>query len=298
MAACFQRNKGPLPVHWSKSALTNPNNPYFYPVMEPKTISSPQNPLVRKILLLKEKSKERRKTGLFVVEGLRELELAHKGGYEFEAILYNPEILGEPKLTAFSGIFQGDWIQVSPQVYEKLAHRGTTEGVIALARAKDHGLDSLRFSKKEPLILVAEAPEKPGNIGALLRTADAAALDAVLIANPRSDLYGPNIIRSSVGCVFTTQIGMGSTQEIIAFLQDRDIGIFCASLGASKKYVDCDLTGATAIVVGTESTGLSPQWIENSDQNLIIPMHGQIDSMNVSVSAAILIFEAKRQRGY
>src|SRR5690606_30185966 len=228
----------------------------------------------------------------------RELELAHKGGYEFEAILYNPEILGEPKLTAFSGIFQGDWIQVSPQVYEKLAHRGTTEGVIALARAKDHGLDSLRFSKKEPLILVAEAPEKPGNIGALLRTADAAALDAVLIANPRSDLYGPNIIRSSVGCVFTTQIGMGSTQEIIAFLQDRDIGIFCASLEASKKYVDCDLTGATAIVVGTESTGLSPPWIDNSAQSLIIPMHGQIDCMNVSVSAAILICEAIRQRGY
>src|SRR5690606_13957508 len=113
-------------------------------------------------------------------------------------------------------------------------------------------------SHKKPLILVAEAPEKPGNIGALLRTADAAGLDAVLIADPRTDLYNPNIIRSSVGCVFTTQIGMGSSQEIIAFLKGHGIGIHCASLQASKNYVDCDLTGATALVVGTESTGLSP----------------------------------------
>ena len=266
--------------------------------MESKTISSVQNPLVRKILLLKEKSRERRKTGLFVVEGLRELEMAHKGGYEFETLLYDPELLGPSELSAFTGHSKGDWVQVTPQVYEKLAHRGTTEGIIALARAKGHGLDSLRFSNKDPLILVAEAPEKPGNIGALLRTADAAALDAVLIANPRSDLYGPNIIRSSVGCVFTTQIGMGSTEEIIPFLKGKGIRMLCASLQASKNYVDCDLTGATALIVGTESMGLSPQWTEKSDQNLIIPMQGQIDSMNVSVSAAILIFEAKRQRGY
>src|SRR5690606_27512027 len=115
-------------------------------------------------------------------------------------------------------------------VYEKMAHRGTTEGVIALVRAKEHRLDGLEFSHKKPLILVAEAPEKPGNIGALLRTADAAGLDAVLIADPRTDLYNPNIIRSSVGCVFTTQVGMGSSQEIIAFLKGHGIGIHCASL--------------------------------------------------------------------
>ena len=147
-------------------------------------------------------------------------------------------------------------------------------------------------------MLVTEAPEKPGNIGALLRTADAANLDAVIIANPKGDLYNPNIIRSSVGCIFTNNIAIGSTHEIIAYLKAQKIAICCASLSAAKNYTDVDYTKPTAIVVGTESTGLTSEWLENSDENIIIPMQGEIDSMNVSVSAAILIFEAKRQRGF
>src|SRR5690606_30931624 len=248
--------------------------------MEPKKISSAQNPLVRKILLLKEKSRERRRTGLFVVEGLRELELVHKGGYVIETLLHNPDILPPGQLPPFARKSPMEIVQVNAPIYEKLAHRGSTEGIIALARAKGHALTDIRFTKKNPLVLVAEAPEKPGNIGALLRTADAAALDAVLIADPKSDLYNPNIIRSSVGAVFTTQIGMGTSGEIIRFLKERDIKIYCASLEASKSYADCDLGGATALVMGTEATGLTPQWLENSDQNLIIPMQGEIDSMN------------------
>ena len=149
---------------------------------------------------------------------------------------------------------------------------------------------------KNPLILVAEAPEKPGNIGALLRTADAAGLDAVIIANPKSDLYNPNIIRSSVGCVFTVQTATGTTSEIINFLQERKINIYAAALSASIPYTKAKYTGATALVVGTESTGLSEAWLSRADARIIIPMEGSIDSMNVSVSAAILIFEAKRQR--
>ena len=147
-------------------------------------------------------------------------------------------------------------------------------------------------------LLVAEAPEKPGNIGALLRTADAANLDAVLIANPKTDLYNPNIIRSSIGCVFTTKIGMGSTAEIISFLRSKKIALYCAALTATKVYTTVNFSTPSAIVVGTEATGLSEDWLTNSDQNIIIPMQGEIDSMNVSVSAAILIFEAKRQRGW
>ena len=146
--------------------------------------------------------------------------------------------------------------------------------------------------------MVAEAPEKPGNIGALLRTADAANVDAVIIANPRTDLYNPNIIRSSVGCVFTNQIATGTTDEIIAYLKRNNINIFCAALQASVNYHSQDFTNATAIVVGTEATGLTSNWLENSTQNIIIPMQGAIDSMNVSVSAAIIIFEAKRQRQF
>ena len=266
--------------------------------MEAKIISSIQNSLVKKILHLKEKSRERKKTGLFIVEGQRELELALKGGYSFETLLYCPEIMEHPEATLISKSSATEIIQISRPVYEKLAYRETTEGILAIAKEKKHNLEEIKFKNEKPLILVAEAPEKPGNVGALLRTADAAAVDAVLIANPKSDLYNPNIIRSSVGCVFTNQIGVGSSEEIIGFLKKHNIKINCAALTASKNYVDCDFTEAIAIVVGTEATGLTEEWLQNSDQNIIIPMQGEIDSMNVSVSAAILIFEAKRQRGF
>ena len=159
-------------------------------------------------------------------------------------------------------------------------------------------INNLSFKTTNPLILVAEAPEKPGNIGALLRTADAANVDAVIIANPKTDLYNPNIIRSSVGCVFTNQIATGTTQEVIEFLNNHNINIYCAALNASADYHTQDFTKPTAIVVGTEATGLSSEWLKNSTQNIIIPMQGEIDSMNVSVAAGILIFEAKRQRGF
>ena len=266
--------------------------------MEAKIISSVQNALVKKILLLKEKSRERRKTGLFVVEGQREMALAQKGGYNFETLLYCPDILPQLDSNLILKNPSAEIVQISKQIYEKVAYRETTEGVLAIAKAKKHSLEEIQFATENPLVLVAEAPEKPGNIGALLRTADAANVDAVLIANPKSDLYNPNIIRSSVGCVFTNQIGMGGSAEIIQFLKQHHIKINCAALTASKSYVECDFTEATAIVVGTEATGLTEDWLQNSDQNIIIPMQGEIDSMNVSVSAAILIFEAKRQRGF
>jgi TrmH family RNA methyltransferase len=131
-----------------------------------------------------------------------------------------------------------------------------------------------------------------------LRTADAANLDAVIIANPKSDLYNPNIIRSSVGCLFTRQIAVASTSEIIAYLKMNKINFYCATLQDSTSYEAIDYTTATALVVGTEATGLSQEWRDNSTKNIIIPMEGEIDSMNVSVAAAILIFEAKRQRRF
>ncbi len=254
-------------------------------------ITSVQNPLIKQIRLLKEKSRERKKTGRFVIEGLKELVLAMKGGYTIETLLICPDIFPGIK-TELSHLPR---IALSKPIYEKLAYRGSTEGVLAIANAKKHDLPSIQLSDN-PLILVAEAPEKPGNIGALLRTADAANLDAVLIANPRSDLYNPNIIRSSVGCAFTTTIGMGSSEEVIRFLKQNRITIFCATLSASQNYTNSNFQTPAAIVVGTESTGLSPLWLEHSDQNIRIPMRGEIDSMNVSVSAAILIFEAIRQR--
>lgn len=262
---------------------------------EPKIITSAQNPLIKEVASLTHKSRARKKTGRFVIEGQRELQLALKGGYAIETLLVCPEIASE-ELAIEQSNYQ--IIQLSKSVYEKLAYRGSTQGVLAIARTKEHTLAHLRFKNNNPLILVAESPEKPGNLGALLRTADAANIDAVLVADLQSDLYNPNVIRSSVGCIFTTQVGVGTSEEIIQFLKEKNIKIYCAALSASKNYVQADFTGGSAIVVGTESTGLTPKWLQNSDQNLIIPMQGEIDSMNVSVSAAILIFEAKRQRGF
>ncbi|WP_445955284.1 TrmH family RNA methyltransferase [Yeosuana sp.] len=262
-----------------------------------KQISSIQNSYIKQLVQLKDKSRERKKTGLFLIEGEREISLAIKGGYELESILFYPELFSLEQLNELTNQ-QINIIEISKEVYQKLAYRDTTEGVIAVAKSKLHLINSLKFQNKNPLILVSEAPEKPGNIGAILRTADAAKVDAVIIANPKSDLYNPNIIRSSVGCVFTNQIATGTTTEIIAFLKAQHINIYCAALQASVNYNTQDFTKPTAIVVGTEATGLSNEWLENSTQNIIIPMQGEIDSMNVSVAAGILIFEAKRQRNF
>lgn len=260
-----------------------------------KQISSLQNPYVKELILYKEKSRARKKAGIFLIEGLREISLAIKGGYVIHTFLFNAEIISEEKVRSQFDE-SADYIEVTNDVYQRLAYRESTQGVIAIAKARDFSINSLHLGTNNPLILVAEAPEKPGNIGAILRTADAANVDAVIIANPKTDLFNPNIIRSSVGCLFTNQIATGSTDEIIVFLKANNINIFCAALQASVNYTTQDYTKPTAIVVGTESTGLSDAWIQNATQNIIIPMQGEIDSMNVSVAAGILIFEAKRQR--
>ena len=260
-----------------------------------KQISSIQNPFIKSLILLQEKSKARKQSGQFIIEGKREIELALKGGYQLDTILFLPEIMDEKSISKFSS--KTELIEISKEVYQKLAYRDTTEGIIGVARTKTLSLSDLKLSKT-PLILVAEAPEKPGNIGAMLRTADAANIDTVLIANPKSDMYNPNIIRSSVGCLFTNQIATGTSQEIIDFLKENNINIYAATLQNSTSYHTQDYTTPTALVVGTEDTGLSDEWREAATQNIIIPMQGEIDSMNVSVAAAILLFEAKRQRGF
>ncbi|NAS32825.1 RNA methyltransferase [Flavobacteriaceae bacterium R38] len=236
----------------------------------------------------------------FVLEGLREIKLALKSDYQIEIILFDEHLLTDKALNQLNEITTTPFqiIKITREIYQKIAYRETTEGIMAIGVAKKHALNTIKLKRKNPLILVAEAPEKPGNIGALLRTADAANLDAVIIANPKTDLYNPNIIRSSVGCIFTNQIVTGTSTEIIQFLKDQEIQIYCMALTASVNYHTIDFHEATAIVVGTEASGLNKEWLENSTQNIIIPMQGEIDSMNVSVSAAIAIFEAKRQRNF
>lgn len=266
-----------------------------------KEITSLQNSLIKELVQLKEKSRTRKKTGKFLLEGQREIELATKGNYAIEKVLFclditSIEVLNTIKSTLAITV---EYLEVSKEVYQKIAYRETTEGILAVVSNKSHELSTITFKREKPLILIAEAPEKPGNIGALLRTADAANVDAVFIANPKTDLYNPNIIRSSVGCLFTTQIATGSTENILNYLRENNINSYAAALKEdSEPYQNQNFTEATAIVVGTEATGLSEDWLHNATKKIIIPMNGKIDSMNVSVAASILIFEASRQRNF
>jgi RNA methyltransferase, TrmH family len=260
-----------------------------------KQITSIQNPLIKSLLQLHQKAKARKQSGTFLIEGKREIELALKGNYEIQTLLYVPELIEESlNLNHFP---TDNLLEITKEVYQKLAYRDSTEGIIAVAKTKSLQLSDLQLSQN-PLILVVEAIEKPGNLGAMLRTADAAKIDAVIIANPKTDLYNPNIVRSSVGCLFTNQIASATSAQVVAFLKSKNINIFSATLQNSTSYHTQNYKTPTALVVGTEATGLSQIWRNNALQNIIIPMQGQIDSMNVSVAAAILLFEAKRQRGF
>ena len=170
--------------------------------------------------------------------------------------------------------------------------------MIAVAKCKNHELSILSplTTHHSPLIVVLERVEKPGNLGAILRTAEAAAVDAVIVCDPLTDLYNPNLIRASIGGVFSVPVAVCTSDECIAFLKERQIKILTAQLQDSYEYYDYDMRSATAIVMGTEATGLTQQWREAADAHIRIPMLGRLDSLNVSVSAAILMYEAVRQR--
>lgn len=262
-----------------------------------KKITSVQNAYIKDLLKLQDKSRERRKKGLFLVEGKREISLVLKGDYKIDTILFVAGFFSEDTFEA-QKIAAVNYIEITKEVYKKLAYRDSTEGIIAVVKSNDFSLKNIKFASKKPLILVMEGIEKPGNIGAMLRTADAAKVDAVFIADAKSDMYNPNIIRSSVGCVFTNQIAVGTSEEIIKYLQENNISIYSATLQNSNEYHKESYTKASAIVVGTEATGLTEIWRDNATQNINIPMQGEIDSMNVSVACAIVIFEAKRQRRF
>ena len=257
-------------------------------------ITSVQNPKVKHLALLQQKSSERRKTGLFVVEGQREIAHCLEAGYELDSLFWCPELAGSPEPSSLF-LAPPDSYLVTPQVYEKIAYRGSTEGALAVVRSRHLTLDGLKL-REHPLVVVLERVEKPGNLGAVLRSADAAQADAVIVCDPLTDLYNPNLIRSSIGAVFTVPCVACSSEECISFLKSRGIRILTAQLQDSHLYYDTDMQQATAIVMGTESTGLTDTWRRAADAHIRIPMLGRLDSLNVSVSAAILLFEAVRQR--
>ena len=286
-------------------------------------ITSLQNPKVKEVVLLQEKAREREKTGLFPVEGLREVSACISSGFEIDSLFLCDDILNGVSFPA--GIAEEKIFHVSPKVYSKISYRESTEGILALAKARHTTLEDLHnlispetsgskttYSKpsvpkssdsktsdsktRQPLIIVAEAVEKPGNLGAILRTADAVGATAVIFANPKTDLYNPNLIRASLGGVFTRTIVCCKSEDAIAFLKSHGIKIYTAQLQDSVPYYGTDMREACAIALGSEADGISDIWRKASDRKIMIPMLGRLDSLNVSVSAAILCYEALRQR--
>lgn len=258
-------------------------------------ITSAQNPKIKRLLQLQQKSSERRKAGLFVVEGIREVERCVEKGYEIDTIFY----LNKPMAENVSEIIEKNkgikLFEVSPTIYEKIAYRGSTEGVIAEVKTKDKTLNDLNLSEN-PLVVVLESVEKPGNLGAILRSADAAGADALIVCDPLTDLYNPNLIRNSTGAIFSVPCVACTSEECIKFLKENNIQILTAQLQDSELYYNTDMKRGTAIVMGTEATGLTDIWRKAADAHIRIPMLGITDSLNVSVSAAILLYEAVRQR--
>ncbi len=258
-------------------------------------ITSTQNPKVKSLLAL-EKPRERKRQQLFVIEGIKEIEMALAADYKIGNLFFCEDIISVnqlPKKLTDDKLL----IPVSKEVFDKIAVRENSGGAIAVAEMKPNQLDQIKL-KANPLVLIIESVEKPGNLGALLRTADAAGVDAVICCDTQTDFYNPNVIRSSIGCIFTNQIASASSEQTIEWLKRNNIKIFCTYLQAAKPYHQVDFTQPSAIVMGTEATGISEVWVKNSDANIIIPMQGVIDSMNVSTAAAVVIFEARRQRGF
>ena len=263
--------------------------------MNTDVITSTQNVRIKRLLVLQQKSSERRRTGLFVVEGRRELGHCIEAGLQVEEVFFCPQLCTAPLSWPPSPAAHPIPIEVSPAVYERVAYRGSTEGVIAVVRQRSLTLADIALGDS-PLIVVLESVEKPGNLGAVLRSADAAGATAVIVCDPLTDLCNPNLIRASLGAFFSVPVVACPSEECIAFLKAGGIAVLTAQLQDSSLYYATDMRRPVAIVMGTEAEGLTPQWRQAADEHIRIPMLGKLDSLNVSVSAAILLFEAVRQR--
>lgn len=254
-------------------------------------IESLQNPKIKNLLKLQDKSRERKNQELFIVEGTQENELAINGGYEAVEIYICEEIydasikLGNPRR-----------FEITRAIFEKLAYRKSTGGIIGVYKTKASKLEDLNLPEN-PLVVVLEAVEKPGNLGAVLRTGDGAKVDAVIVCDETVDFFNPNVIRSSVGTLFTNQLASASKEEVLAYLKERNVQVISTFLrDETISLYEADFTRGSAIILGTEATGLSDFWADNSEALIKIPMLGFVDSLNVSNAAAICVYEAVRQR--
>ena len=261
--------------------------------MAAEKITSARNPRIKELILLQSKSRERREKALFVVEGQREVNRAIAAGFVPVSIFYCPEYMESTDLPEV--VVGVELFEVSANLYDRIAYRGSTEGVIALMRMKPLLPERITLSDN-PLVIVVESIEKPGNLGAIFRTADACGADCVMVCDPLADVFNPNVIRASTGACFSVQCICCTSEEAFKWLKIHNVSILITQLQDASLYYDTDMRGAVAIVFGREDTGLSSFWKERSDAKIRIPMGGICDSLNVSVSAAVICFEVLRQR--
>lgn len=260
-------------------------------------ITSTSNERIKAVVRLR-KRRERDSTGTFLVEGYRELIRAVDGGLRIDTLFVCDDFFlggNEPDLVGRVAASGAEIVDVAPDPFAKASYRDRPEGLLAVARQFPTSLDGLDLGGT-PLLLVAEAIEKPGNLGTMLRTADAAGLDGVIVTDPTTDPFNPNVVRASLGTLFSVPLAVADTATAIAHLGERGIRTFATTPDATLAHSDADLTGPVALVVGSEQYGLSETWLEAADERIVIPMPGSVDSLNAAMAAGIVVFEALRQR--
>jgi len=265
--------------------------------MDERRISSPTNPRLKAAARLRGR-RERDRLGLTLIDGVRETMRAFSGGAVIQEAFVLPELCREAEAITLLERMRDQSVPVlelGEAAFAKLAYGDRLDGVVAVAETPLRGLDDLLLPS-EPLIAVVEGVEKPGNLGAILRTADGAGVSAVIVAAPGTDLFNPNVIRASVGTVFSVPVSVASTGDVLDWLRKRQIDIVAARVDGVVDYPDADYTGAVAIALGSEARGLSDAWAELARTSVRVPMLGVADSLNVSATAAILFYEALRQR--
>ena len=263
----------------------------------PPDITSSANPRIKQLIRLRQRS-HRDAAGQMLIEGYREIQRAHTNQHPIETLFFCEALFqGQNNHALLEALRQSGTrlLHCSKPVFQKISYRDRPDGLLALGPQLHHKLDDITLSPS-PFLVIAEAIEKPGNLGTILRSADAAGADAVIVCDRCTDINNPNVVRASIGTIFCRPVVEATSEETIAWLRQNGIRSLAATPHAKASYTAIDCTGPIAIVVGTEQYGLSPAWMQQADLQVRIPMHGQADSLNVATATTILLFEVCRQR--
>lgn len=257
-------------------------------------ITSRQNPKFKQILKLRDR-KARDAEGLFLIEGYREISRALASNYPIQSLFVCPDLfLGSNEKNLIASFEKRDVFQLETSLFQKASYRDRPDGLLAIAPIKRLSLKDIKLSKN-PLIVVCESIEKPGNLGSILRSSDAAGVDAVIVCDRKTDIYNPNVVRASIGTLFHVPTVEASQEDVFNFLKANDISIVATTPHTENVYTQCDLSKSLALLMGTEQLGLSKFWIENADLHVKIPMLGIADSLNVAAATTLVLYEARRQ---